>query len=59
MTQWKVLRKQYNIKESDFISLHVPVQESYVIGKKEIEKKFIEETEEMVDLMSKRPPILN
>ena len=26
------------LKESDFISLHVPVQESYVIGKKEIEK---------------------
>tara|TARA_B110000263_G_scaffold38755_1_gene30324 strand:+ start:365 stop:688 length:324 start_codon:yes stop_codon:yes gene_type:complete len=29
------------------------------LRKKEIEKKFIEETEEMVDLMSKRPPILN
>lgn len=26
------------LKESDFISLHVPVQESYVIGEKEIEK---------------------
>ena len=26
------------LKESDFISLHVPVQDSYVIGKKEIEK---------------------
>ena len=53
------IKKAIQLKESDFISLHVPVQESYVIGKKEIEKKFIEETEEMVDLMSKRPPILN
>jgi len=26
------------LKESDFISLHVPVQDSYVIGEKEIEK---------------------
>lgn len=26
------------LKKSDFISLHVPVQDSYVIGKKEIEK---------------------
>ena len=26
------------LKDSDFISLHVPIQENYVIGKKEIEK---------------------